>query len=242
MLFPAEANLVEAALNLAATLPENDEHTVAAAAMDANGEIYTGVNVYHFSGGPCAELVVLGIAAAQGSAPLVSIVAAGHDGRGILAPCGRCRQTLIDYFPDIAVIMPSWPGEEGPTSIRISRLLPGTYRRPGRSSRPRVVYFSARYFDDVRLGRKTSTVRWNDPVELGPATLVFEFAETPRSIPGEVLGIRAVQMATLMAEADTAHGPGAGDQYLTALRQHYPDLNPEDQLEEVSFATRLDQI
>lgn len=33
------------------------------AALGLNGNIYTGVNNHHFNGGPCAELVVLGVAA-----------------------------------------------------------------------------------------------------------------------------------------------------------------------------------
>ena len=55
--------VIAKAMELAATLGDDQNHTVAAAAMDLNGNIYAGVNNYHFNGGPCAELVVLGIAA-----------------------------------------------------------------------------------------------------------------------------------------------------------------------------------
>ena len=132
MLFTVESGVLDAALKLVASLPDTDEHTVAAAAMDARGAIFIGVNVDHFTGGPCAEVVVLGVAAAAAAAPLITMVPVGNDGRGILPPCGRCRQVLSDYFPDIGVIMPAWPDEEGPTRVRVSSLLPGTYLRPER--------------------------------------------------------------------------------------------------------------
>ncbi|HEY5247952.1 MAG TPA: cytidine deaminase, partial [Dermatophilaceae bacterium] len=63
MLYNVESKMLDAALELVASLPDTEEHTVAAAAMDANGVIYPCVNVYHFTGGPCAEVVVLGVAA-----------------------------------------------------------------------------------------------------------------------------------------------------------------------------------
>jgi len=234
MLYNVESKVLDAALKLAASLPDIDEHTVAAAAMDANGVIYTGVNVYHFTGGPCAELVVLGVAAAA-TAPLITMVAVGNRGRGILPPCGRCRQVLSDYFPDIGVIMPAWPGEEGPTWVRVSSLLPGTFLRPDASARPRVVYFNARFFDDVVAGRKTSTLRFNDPTPLGPVTFVFEFDDGPRTLSGEVTEIRPSMMQYLMDEEDASDGAGTGEDLLAALRGFYPDLTPESHMEHVSF-------
>ena len=235
MLFTVEPAVLDAALKLVASLPDTDEHTVAAAAMDASGVIYTGVNVHHFTGGPCAEVVVLAVAAAAAAAPLITMVAVGSDGRGILAPCGRCRQVLSDYFPDIGVIMPAWPGVEGPVRIRVSSLLPGTYLRPEARPRPRVVYFSARYFEDVLQGRKTSTLRFNDPAPLGPATFVFEFADGPRTLSGEVNAIRPALMRQLMDEDDANDEVGTGDDLLAALQLHYPGLTPASLMEHVSF-------
>lgn len=65
-LFESEQRVVDAAEQLAARLGDDPNHTVAAA-MDVTGTIHTTVNVYHFAGGPCAELVVLGAAAAAGA-------------------------------------------------------------------------------------------------------------------------------------------------------------------------------
>ncbi|AJT41869.1 ASCH domain-containing protein [Psychromicrobium lacuslunae] len=235
MLVSWEQDLLEAATELAETLPENDEHTVAAAAMDAEGRIFTGVNVYHFNGGPCAELVVLGAAAAAGSAALISIVAVGNGGRGILPPCGRCRQSLLDYFPDISVLMPRWPGQAGPTPVRVRELLPGNHERPGQTIRPRTLFFAARYYGAVLDGSKTITNRYHDPMAVGPVTLVFEFDQAPKSLPGRVLSVRPVQLSELMAEQDELDGPGAGEQFLHGLRQHYPGLEPHAELEQVAF-------
>ncbi|GAA1524353.1 hypothetical protein [Brevibacterium permense] len=55
-LFDSELRVIAAAENLARTLGADANHTVAAAAMDTTGRIHTGVNVHHFTGGPCAEL------------------------------------------------------------------------------------------------------------------------------------------------------------------------------------------
>lgn len=84
---------------------DEPDHTTAAAARAADGRVVTGLNVYHFTGGPCAELVVIGSAVAAGAPRLEAIVAVGDEGRGVMNPCGRCRQVLFDYFPGIRVIV-----------------------------------------------------------------------------------------------------------------------------------------
>lgn len=86
--------MLDAAIRQAQALTGDTNHTVAAAAMDSTGRIHTAVNDYHFTGGPCAELVVLGVAAAAEAGPLTTMVAVGDSGRGVIAPCGRCRQVL----------------------------------------------------------------------------------------------------------------------------------------------------
>ncbi|MDQ0912918.1 cytidine deaminase [Streptomyces canus] len=97
---------------------------MAAAARARDGRIITAVNAYHFTGGPCAELVLIGAAAAQGAYELKTIVAVGARDRGVVPPCGRCRQVLLDYFPDLEVIV----GEEARTrTVRITDLLPESY-------------------------------------------------------------------------------------------------------------------
>ncbi|WP_051973335.1 cytidine deaminase [Cryobacterium sp. MLB-32] len=100
---------------------EGGVHTVGAAVRDTDGRIHVGVNLYHFTGGPCAELVALGTARASGARELTTIVAVGDSGRGVKAPCGRDRQVLADYHPGIRVIVPT---SVGVRSVAIADLLP----------------------------------------------------------------------------------------------------------------------
>lgn len=100
---------------------ESGIHTVGAAVRDATGRVHLGVNLYHFTGGPCAELVALGAARSAGARELVTIVAVGDGGRGVKAPCGRDRQVLADYHPGIRVIVPT---PAGVRSAAIADLLP----------------------------------------------------------------------------------------------------------------------
>ncbi|HEX6355727.1 cytidine deaminase [Actinophytocola sp.] len=116
--------LIQAAAHVARTRCRGDNHTVAAAARARDGQIVTAVNAYHFTGGPCAELVLIGAAAAQGLYDLDTIVAVGDRDRGVIPPCGRCRQALLDYFPTLKVIVGA--GDRVRT-VLIADLLPESY-------------------------------------------------------------------------------------------------------------------
>lgn len=100
--------------------------TVAAAAVTLDGSIFTSLNFVHFSGGSCAEVALLARLASEGKNNPIAIVAVGDKSRGVVPPCGPCRQTLIDYYPSIQVVM---PGEGGPRVVSISELLPQPYVR-----------------------------------------------------------------------------------------------------------------
>jgi cytidine deaminase len=123
-LTPEETALVDAATSTITSIPISDTYSVASAARSTDGRVFTGVNVFHFTGGPCAELVVLGSAAAAGATQLTHIVAVANENRGILSPCGRCRQTLIDLNPGIKVIVFD-RGE--PRAVAVEELLPFAY-------------------------------------------------------------------------------------------------------------------
>jgi len=120
-----EFALVEAARQIAETHADGLVHTVGAAVRDGEGKIHGGVNLFHFNGGPCAELVALATARANGARQLMTIVAVGHNQRGVLPPCGRDRQVLFDYHPGIRVILPT---PDGLRSVQIEDLLPFSYR------------------------------------------------------------------------------------------------------------------
>jgi len=96
-------------------------HTMGAAVRISDGRMFPGVNLYHFTGGPCAELVALGAARAGGARDIKAIVAVGNHGRGPVGPCGRDRQVLFDYYPGIRVILPT---EQGVRSVLITDLMP----------------------------------------------------------------------------------------------------------------------
>ncbi|MFC8194197.1 cytidine deaminase family protein [Streptomyces sp. NPDC060006] len=121
---PVDHELLQAATHVAATRCRGDNHTMAAAARAKDGRIVTAVNAYHFTGGPCAELVVIGAAAGQGVYDLDTIVAVGDRDRGVVPPCGRCRQVLLDYFPSLNVIIGA---SDGLRTVSITDLLPESY-------------------------------------------------------------------------------------------------------------------
>jgi cytidine deaminase len=122
-LTPDDLELIEFARTIidANTDAEYGVHTMGAAVRGVDGRMYGGVNLFHFTGGPCAELVALGHARASGARELSTIVAVGNMGRGPVGPCGRDRQVLFDYHPGIRVILPT---PQGIRSVSIRDLMP----------------------------------------------------------------------------------------------------------------------
>lgn len=133
--------LIQAAADVARTRCRGDNHTMAAAARARDGRIVTAVNAYHFTGGPCAELVLIGAAAAQGAYDLDTIVAVGDRDRGVVPPCGRCRQVLLDYFPAIDVIVGT---SDRLRAVSIADLLPESYVWADHQLDPEQAHHSAR--------------------------------------------------------------------------------------------------
>lgn len=214
-----EQKVIDAAEALARTLGDNENHTVAAAVMDVDGRIHEAVNVYHFTGGPCAELVALGVAAAAGGTQLLTIAAAGDRGRGLIPPCGRCRQVLLDHHPGILVAVPT---KNGAAMRPIRKLLPDTYFYAD-APVGQIVRFNRRYYDEVLAGQKTSTIRWDESFAVGKATFVFEGHPEFAHVDGE---ITAVEPTTL-----SALNPG----YVAALREHYPEMPDDAELLRAEF-------
>lgn len=80
-------------------------HTVGAAILCKNGNIYTGVNCDGIHGS-CAEYITIGAAISAGEKDFDTIVAVHDKAVNCLkSPCGNCRQMLFDYCPDIKVIL-----------------------------------------------------------------------------------------------------------------------------------------
>lgn len=231
MLHPLERRVLEAALRQAERLTGDPNHTVAAAAMDTTGRVFTAVNDYHFTGGPCAELVVLGLAASAGAGPLVTMVAVGDQGRGVVSPCGRCRQVLLDQQPGCHVLVPA---EDGPDAVPIRRLLPHSFIHPD-AAPERFIRFDPRYFDSVVQGEKTATTRLDDPCALGPAWLLFEFDDEYRRVRGVVDWIETKRFDEISDDDARLEGGKIAEDLKNGLRRHYPDITDGSPVDVVHF-------
>lgn len=100
----------------------NENHTVGVALRCKNGNIYVGVNVYaqHSS---CAEYIAMGTAITAGEREFDTIVAvkSPKKNNALIPPCGNCRQLLMQYAPDIKVLIQT---EDGIQKFFIKELLP----------------------------------------------------------------------------------------------------------------------
>lgn len=82
---------------------------VGAAALVDDGRIVTGCNVENVSYGLglCAECAVACALHSGGGGRLVALVCVGPD-LGLLMPCGRCRQVLLEHGgPELLIDHPS---------------------------------------------------------------------------------------------------------------------------------------
>lgn len=199
--------------------------------MDTTGRIFTAVNDYHFTGGPCAELVVLGVAAAAAAGPLTTMVAVGDAGRGVIAPCGRCRQALLDQQPGCHVIVPT---PAGPDLVPVRELLPYSYEYPD-ANPERFIRFNPRYYDSIAAGEKTATTRFNDLCSLGPAWLLFEFDDQYKRLHGVVDLIQTTRFDEITDAQARLEGVGSADDLRNVLRGHYPTIREDSPVDIVHF-------
>lgn len=98
---------------------------VGAAILAEDGEIYSGCNVENasFPVGTCAEAGAIAAMIAGGSRRLVDIlVLGGSDAEG-LAPCGACRQHIVEFATPGARVFCAAPTGIGRT-IEVADLLP----------------------------------------------------------------------------------------------------------------------
>jgi cytidine deaminase len=94
--------------------------------------------------------------------------------------------------------------------------------------------FRAGHLPVVRDGRKRVTMRFNDPVQAGPARLVFEF-DDEISMPGRITSTVAKPISEITdAEAHEDGFAGAAD-VLPGLRDYYPELQPNSEIVIVRF-------
>jgi cytidine deaminase len=110
-------------------------HTVAAAIRSRDGRVWTGVHLGATVGrlSICAEAVALGRAVMDGDGTVECAVAVRHpkpdepdQSLRVVAPCGACRENLLDFDPEADVIVPT-PG--GLRRVPVRELLPFPYQR-----------------------------------------------------------------------------------------------------------------
>ena len=123
-----DEKLIELALE---TLKKNFDdgiynHTVGCSLKCSNGKIYSGVNCDGIHGS-CAEYVTIGTAISAGERDFDTIVAVHeHAPNKVLAPCGNCRQMMVEYCPEIKVILNDDNGKL--IKVRAYELLPFSYK------------------------------------------------------------------------------------------------------------------
>ena len=110
-------------------------HTVGAALRSRDGRIWTGIHLGATVGrlSICAEAVALGRAVIEGDGSIECAVAVRHPKPeesvrevAVVSPCGACRENLLDYDRDAAVIVQM---PEGLRRVPVRALLQLPYQR-----------------------------------------------------------------------------------------------------------------
>ena len=97
---------------------------VGAALLTKGGEVYTACTVEDASYGlsMCAERVAVFEAVSAGEQEFEAIAVVTENG---VAPCGACRQVLVEFNPDLRVIVADTGGQR--RTFRLSELIPGAF-------------------------------------------------------------------------------------------------------------------
>lgn len=118
-----DRDLIEAALRAREqSYSPYSQFRVGAALRCADGLIVTGANVENASFGLsiCAERAAVFRAVAEGRRDFLAIAVVA-DPAAPVPPCGACRQVLLEFAPDMPVILAGADGADGPvihTTVR----------------------------------------------------------------------------------------------------------------------------
>ena len=90
---------------------------VGAALKARSGRVYTGCNVENAAYGPsmCAERTAIFKAVSEGEREFEAIAVVTENG---VSPCGSCRQVMMEFAPDMAVIIADTQGRARFTTAR----------------------------------------------------------------------------------------------------------------------------
>ena len=104
-------------------------YQVGAAVLASDGRIFVGCNVENASYGLtiCAERVAICTAIAQGCSSFSAICVSLT---GIPVPCGACRQFLVEFNPEMLVLLDDVDHtvDMPPELVQLSELLPRAFR------------------------------------------------------------------------------------------------------------------
>lgn len=99
---------------------------IGAAVLTGDGKIFSGCNIENISYGisNCAERTAIFKAVSEGYRKINAIAIYGES-KEFTKPCGACRQVMIEFNPDMDVIM---KGEDGFMKVsKARRLLPENF-------------------------------------------------------------------------------------------------------------------
>ncbi len=90
---------------------------VGAALKGKSGRVYTGCNVENAAYGPsmCAERTAVFKAVSEGEREFEAIAVVTENGA---SPCGSCRQVMMEFAPDMIVVIADTQGRARSTTVR----------------------------------------------------------------------------------------------------------------------------
>ena len=119
-------------LNLALEASKNayvpySKFHVGAAIECADGRVFTGCNVENAALGStiCAERTAAVKAVSEGDRAFKRIAVTSPDAKDYCYPCGACRQFLVEFNPDMEVLIGR--GDDKYVSFKLRELLPGVF-------------------------------------------------------------------------------------------------------------------
>lgn len=128
-MFDAKKLMEEAAKARSRAYVPYSNFQVGAALVDEEGNIHYGCNIENAAYGPtnCAERTAVFRAIADGHRPgSFKAIAVIGDTDGPIAPCGVCRQVMVELCPrDMPVIMGNLKGDI--VQMTVGELLPGAF-------------------------------------------------------------------------------------------------------------------
>lgn len=100
---------------------------VGAALLCEDGTVFTGCNVENAAYGPtiCAERTALVKAVSEGRTSGFKALAIAGTGEDYCWPCGVCRQMLIEFAPDLKILVARGDGAYQTTTL--DQLLPHSF-------------------------------------------------------------------------------------------------------------------